>query len=115
MSDLDNEKLQELYLEKINNANALEFMTRSEGWTILINSLEEKKNNQIAELVELPPGDDEAVLRAHAIAFAVAHTVDDVSGSVYRAIQEGEAAKRSLSELVGSQYNEQDEDNLSWN
>jgi hypothetical protein len=112
MSELDNEELRELYTEKINNANALEFMTSSEGWTILINSLEEKKNNQIAELVELPPGDDEAVLRAHAIAFAVAHTVDDVSGSVLRAIQEGVNAKRALSELLGSQPNEED---LNWN
>ena len=82
------DNIKEQLTERINNANELEFMTRCSGWEILLNSLEEKKNTQISELVELPPGNDEAVLRAHAIAFAVAHTVDDVSGSVARAIQD---------------------------
>ena len=114
MSDefVDYEKMLEVQeeecLNRINNANSLEFMTRCEGWEILINSLEEKKQTQIEELVNLPPGNDEAVLRAHAVAFAVAHTVEDVSGSVFRAIQDGETAKRTLTE-IRSQKNQDDQ------
>ena len=114
--DLDNEvqrdSYREILVEKINNANALEFMVNCEGWQILVNSLEEKKQNQMDILMKQAPGEDEKVLRLHAIAFAVAHTVDDVSGSVIRAIEDGVSAKIALAEL-NNQANEEDENNWS--
>ena len=95
----DHGQTEEICHEQIDNAIALQFMVGCEGWTILLNSMEEKKQRQIDELISLPPGNDESVLRAHAVAFAVAHTVDDISRSVASAIQQGEAAKAVLREL----------------
>ena len=100
-------------LDRINKANALEFMIRTEGWGILIATLEDKKNFQIDQLIQLPPGNDESVLRAHAIAFAVAHTVDDVTISVENAIQDGRNAAQVLKEL-GEQNTEDEFEGINW-
>lgn len=111
--DKEKEDLTEVLLETVNNANALSLMVSTTGWEILMNSLREKKEEQISILMETSPGDDTNILRLHAIAYAVAHTVDDVSNSVYSAIEQGKAARIALAEL-NTQYNQtDDEDNWS--
>ena len=102
------EEYKGVLIERINNGNALEFLVNCEGWEILINSLQQKKQEQIDILMETPPGNDADTLKLHAIAFAVAHTVDDVSTSVQAAIQDGHSARIALAEL-NNQSNEQEE------
>ena len=92
------ERIKELAIDRMNKASALQFMTQTPGWEILLSAFEDKKESQIAELLNIPPGsaNEKDIIAAHTIAYTVAHTANDIVNSVARAIQDGYAAQQEL-------------------
>jgi len=93
------EKIEEQCLERINTANALAFTINTEGWSILLDTFEQMKHDQLEELSNQNPGDDKAILAAHAVWYSVVHTLDQIVDSVNSVIQDGAAAKQTLAEI----------------
>ena len=94
------DRLKELAIDRMNKASALQFMTSTEGWKILLSVFEDKKEAQIVELLNIPPGsaNEKDIIAAHTIAYTVAHTANDIVNSVARAIQDGYAAQSEIQE-----------------
>src|SRR5579859_5847380 len=101
--DADSEQLKEALQaeaeDRIRKATALLFMTQTEGWEILLNTFENMKTDQLDELSNQIPGNEKAILAAHAVWYAVVHTLDEIKTAVNTAIQDGEAAKKELDHL----------------
>jgi hypothetical protein len=111
--DVDNEKmldqLEQQCLERINTANALTFTTGTEGWQILLDTFEDMKQNQLEELSNQTPGNDKAILAAHAVWYSVVHTLDQIVDSATSVIQDGVAAKQTLAEIRSQQIDHSEE------
>jgi len=103
------ERLKELAVDRMNKASALQFMTQTPGWEILLAVFEDKKEAQIAELLNIPPGsaNEKDIIAAHTIAYTVAHTANDIITSVARAIQDGYNAQAELQEPLIEQEKEE--------
>jgi hypothetical protein len=99
--DFTPQALQELAIDRMNKASALQFLTQTEGWKILLTVFEDKKEAQIEELLSIPPGsaNEKDIIAAHTIAYTVAHTANDIVNSVSRAIQDGYAAQAEIQEV----------------
>jgi len=101
--DVDSEKvldnLAQECLDRINTASSLQFMKETEGWKILLETFEDMKHNQLQELGKQNPGNDKAILAAHAVWYSVVHTLDQIIDSVDAAIQDGFAAQQTLAEI----------------
>ncbi len=111
--DVDAEKvlddLEQSCIEKINTANALSFTINTEGWKILLDTFEQMKHDQLEELSNQTPGDDKAILAAHAVWYSVVHTLDQIVDSVNSAIQDGFSAKQTLLEIHNAKIQREDE------
>jgi len=107
--DIDSEKvlndLEEQCLERINTANALSFTIGTEGWQILLDTFEQMKHDQLEELSNQVPGDEKAIIAAHAVWYSVVNTLDQNVYSVNSVIQNGTAAKQTLAEIRSQQIN----------
>ena len=103
IQDIDSEKMFEKVesdcIEKINTANALAFTISTDGWSILLDTFEQMKQDQLDELSRQTPGDDKEILAAHAVWYSVVHTLDQIVSSVNSVIRDGNAAKQILAEL----------------
>lgn len=111
--DVDSEKvieqLENQCLERINIANAISFTVGTEGWQILLDTFEQMKQDQLDELSSQVPGDEKAILAAHAVWYSVVHTLDQIVSSVDSAIQDGAAAKQTLVEIRNQRITEEEE------
>ena len=85
--------------EKVKIATSLSIMRSTEGWQILLETFEEMKRNQLRELANQSPGDEKAVLAAHAVWSATVHTLNQVVNAVNMAVQEGIEAQEFLEAL----------------
>lgn len=85
--------------EKIKTATALSIMRGTDGWKILLDTFEEMKSNQLLELSRQQPGNEKAILAAHAVWAATVHTLDQVVDAVDTAINEGIEAQEFLESL----------------
>lgn len=101
--DVDSEKVLEQIelncIDKINTANSISFMVNTDGWKILLDTFEQMKDDQLLELSNQVPGDEKAILAAHAVWYSVVHTLDQIVDSVNAVIQDGSAARQTLAEL----------------
>ena len=98
--ELTSEQVKEIAIDRMNKAAALQFMTQTEGWKILLAVFEDKKEAQIAEFLNIPPGsaNEKDIIAAHTIAYTTAHMANDIISSVARAIQDGYAAQVEIQE-----------------
>ncbi len=112
--DIDSEKvldkLAQDCLDRINTASSLRFMVETEGWKILLDTFEQMKQDQLDELSRQTPGDEKAILAAHAVWYSVVHTLDQIQDSVNSAIQDGYAAQQTLAEIAGTRVQQETED-----
>ena len=103
LNDIDGEQLKQALVEeaedRIRKATSLHFMISTEGWEILLNTFDNMKQDQLSQLSEQVPGNEKAILAAHAVWYAVVHTLDEIVGAVSSAIQDGETAKKELDVL----------------
>ena len=90
------QELIELLEDKVHKATSLRLMVDTDGWGILLETFQDMKENQLAQLSEQVPGNEKAILAAHAVWYAVVHTLDQIVFAVNSAISEGEAARREL-------------------
>lgn len=86
--NLDQEE-QELTRD-IQKARALKILKVSEGWEIVSDTLDALRSQAVVELGEVQPGDNERVLAAHAIFYAVTGTINNLRQAVDSAIVRGE-------------------------
>jgi len=102
--DIDNENDKFLAITdaetRIQKASALQFMTQTEGWKILLAAFEDMAEDQLEELGRHRPGDDKQILAAHSVWYSVLHTLENIKTAVSSAIQDGEAAKVELAQLT---------------
>ncbi len=98
--------------QTITDANDIEFMTNQRGWALLLESFEDRRNSSIAVLLNQIPGDERAIIAAHAVAYAVHKTVDGILDSLVQVKENKLEALRYLAELKeprASQYYEDPE------
>ena len=69
---------EEIAYQTITDANDIEFMTNQRGWSLLVESFEDRRNDAIRVLLEQVPGNEKAILAAHAVAVAVHQTIDGI-------------------------------------
>ena len=95
---LTEEQIKDIAVDRMNKASALQFMVQTPGWAILLSVLEDKKEAQIAEFLNIPPGsaNEKDIIAAHTVAYTTAHMANDIVNSVSRAIQDGYAAQVEL-------------------
>jgi hypothetical protein len=86
ITDADREEIQQFH-----NGRALQQLVIMPGWEVLMDTFNQKKQDAIEELLSINPGDKELVLAAHAVAYAVHKTLDNLTREVVYSI---EAAKR---------------------
>lgn len=96
------EQIRQDATDRMNKASALQFLTQTAGWSILLAVFEDKKDAQIAELLSIPPGsaNEKDIIAAHTVAYTVAHTANDIVNSVSRAIQDGYNAQAELNSFI---------------
>jgi len=85
--------------EKVKTATSLSILRGTDGWKILLDTFEQMKENQLSELSKQRPGDEKAILAAHAVWAATVHTLDQVVDAVNVAIQDGIEAQEFLESL----------------
>lgn len=90
------QEFKELLEDKIHKSTALRLMVNTEGWGILLNTFNDMKENQLAELSSQIPGNEKGILAAHAVWYSVVHTLDQIVSAVTSAINEGDAARQEL-------------------
>ena len=93
---------------RIKKATALMMMKNTEGWEILLNTFENMKEKQLAILSKFHPGDEKAILAAHAVWYSVVNTLNEVVRAVDWAIKDGVDAKRNLDEINNPEPNQYD-------
>lgn len=94
-----NEEQESLYSD-IQKGNALKQLKACQGWEILSETLEALRDQATNELVNTPPGDTDTVRAAHAVAYAVARTIDNLRSAVDEAIlQADKYAPERLQEI----------------
>ena len=113
IQDIDRQRAYEAQeqdaLARINKANALSFTINTEGWEIIANTLEDMKDNQLEELSRQNPGNEKAVLAAHAVWYAVVGSINQLMSGIDLVIREVEIAKQELKELRSQEFQENEE------
>lgn len=85
--------------DQISKANSLAFMVNTEGWEIILSTIEDMKQSQLEHLSEQIPGDEKAILAAHSVWYTTLHTFDNLVNAVTTAINNGQTARQILAEL----------------
>jgi len=80
---------QELF-QAIQDANSLKQLKACAGWDILTDTLEALRNQAIDTLVNVLPGDTERIMAAHAVAYAVTGTINNLRKAIDDAIIRGD-------------------------
>jgi len=106
----DPEQLEKHLIDAINAANALQLTINTEGWEIIENSFESIESDALEQLGAQQPGNDKAILAAHAVWYSVKNAYLNVRRAVISAIKEGEQATITLAELHASKTETKDED-----
>jgi|SRR5215831_9620053 len=91
-------KVIEELTENVKRATALRIMVATEGWSILLTTFEELREKQLKELRNQIPGDEKAILAAHAVWAATEHTLDQIVSGVNLAIRQGAESEALLNE-----------------
>lgn len=87
----------------VHKSTALRLMVNTEGWEILLNTFQDMKESQLATLSKQIPGNEKAILAAHAVWYSVVNTLDQIVSAVEVAIQSGDAARQELDILNNTQ------------
>jgi hypothetical protein len=96
--ELDDE--QKSLFEDIQKANALKQLKACQGWEILTDTLESLRTQAVDTLVAVQPGDTERIQAAHAVAYAVTNTINNLRMAVDNAIVRGDTeAPQRLQEI----------------
>ena len=91
---------QELFLQDaLQKGMALQQLVLSQGYEVLMATLEDQKQAAINNLLEVLPADNERILAAHSVAFAVSKTIENLKTAIDRAIEAGTQAPERLREL----------------
>jgi len=83
--------------DDVRKATALKITISTEGWGILLSTFEEMKENQLNELRKQSPGDEKAILAAHAVWAATEHTIDQILSAINTTIRQGAESEAFLS------------------
>lgn len=81
---------QQTLIEYIQQGQALQQLKACSGWDILTDTLEALRNQAIDDLVSVQPGDVDRIQAAHAVAYAVSSTINNLRAAVDNAIIRGE-------------------------
>ena len=81
---------QQSLLNDIRKGRSLLQLKTSEGWEILTDTLEQLRTQAIDQLISVQPGDTENIKAAHAVAYAVTGTINNLRSAVDQAIIRGE-------------------------
>lgn len=83
-------------LQQYHNGRALKQLVFMPGWKVLLDAFEQHKQDATDELLKINPGDKESVTAAHAVAYAVHQTLDNLRREVENAIQLSEEVPEIL-------------------
>jgi hypothetical protein len=95
LTEADREEIQQFH-----NGRSLQQLVMMPGWQVLMDTFAQKKQDAIEELLSVNPGDKEVVLAAHAVAYAVHHTLDGLTREVAYAIESSKRLPEVLEERL---------------
>jgi hypothetical protein len=78
---------QQYEIQQFHNGRSLQQLVIMPGWEVLMETFEQKKQDATEELLKVNPGDKELVLAAHAVAYAVHQTLDNLKTEVFSSIE----------------------------
>jgi hypothetical protein len=94
-------------IQQYHNGRALKQLVIMPGWTVLMEAFEAHKHNAIDELLAINPGEKELVLAAHAVAYAVHQTLNNLELEVNSAITMSEQLPEILKDRLKSPVQDQ--------
>jgi len=86
-------------IQQFYNGRALQQLVIMPGWEVLLSAFESHKLNATQELLDINPGDKDLVLAAHATAYAVNKTLDNLKYEVLSAIESSKQPPEILARL----------------
>lgn len=93
---------QQYEIQQFHNGRSLQQLVIMPGWEVLMDTFEQKKQDATEELLKINPGDKELVLAAHAVAYAVHKTLDNLKIEVYSAIENAKELPVFMAEKLNS-------------
>lgn len=94
---------QQIELDLWNKGRALGFVVNTQGWDVIQEMLQSYVTQEVAHLLSTDPGDRDAVLAAHAVAFAAQRVftlfVEDVRRAVLASRVTPQVVKDNLSKI----------------
>lgn len=97
LTEEDRAAIQQYY-----NGRSLQQLVFMPGWEVLMNAFEEHKKSAIDELLGINPGNKDLVLAAHATAYAVHKTLDNLKYEVESAIKNSERLPEVMQESLSA-------------
>lgn len=90
-------------ITQFHNGRSLQQLIMMPGWKVLMDAFEDHRQDAIKGLLNLNPWNKDAVLAAHAAAFAVNKTLDDIKWEVSKAIENSQ----QLPEILAQNLNQE--------
>lgn len=87
-------------IQQYHNGRALKQLVMMPGWTVLTDAFHSHKQNAIDELLDINPGDKDLVLAAHAVAYAVHKTLNNLEVEINQSISMSERLPEVLRERL---------------
>lgn len=89
-------------IQQFHNGRSLQQLVIMPGWEVLMDTFEQKKQDAVDELLKINPADKELVFAAHAVAYAVHKTLDNLKIEVDTAIQNAQQLPVILAEKLNN-------------
>lgn len=87
-------------IQQFHNGRSLQQLVMMPGWEVLMDTFAQKKQDSLDELLSINPGDKELVLAAHAVAYAVHQTLDNLTREVAYSIENSKRLPEVLEERL---------------